>query len=100
MCALNRMSRKKMVDAHGRPYFLWDVDMTLVRFEELLHHPESGTRAAALGKLLRQARPDDVFTFVSEATIRAEWPRIEGYLGKTRDFWRWLLATWQEQDVA
>ncbi|MEQ1893571.1 MAG: hypothetical protein ABL998_13590 [Planctomycetota bacterium] len=100
MSALNRWSREKMVDAQGRPYFLWDVDMTLVRFEELLRDPNAGTRAAAIGKLMRQARPDDVFTFVSAAEIRAEWPRIEVHLGKTREFWVWLLAKWREQGVA
>jgi len=89
-----------MVDARGRPYFLWDVDMTLEQFRELLRHPNPETRAHAIGKLMRQAKPDDVFTFVSVAEIRADWPRVEGHLGRTRDFWRWLLATWQEQGVA
>jgi hypothetical protein len=100
MSVLNCWSREKMVDAQGRPYFLWDVDMTLARFEELLRDPNSDTRAAAIGKLMRQARPDDVFTFVSVAEIRAEWTRIEGHLGKTREFWQWLLAKWREQGVA
>ena len=100
MSALNRWSREKMVDARGRPYFLWDVDMTLERFEELLRDPDEATRVAALGKLMRQARPDDVFTFVKASEIRAAWPHLEGHLGKTREFWEWLLARWQEQGVA
>lgn len=80
---LNRWSREKMVDAQGRPHFLWDVHMTLTSFEELLRDPNDETRAAAIGKLMRQARPDDVFTFVGVAEMRAEWPRIEPHLGKT-----------------
>lgn len=89
-----------MVDPQGRAYFLWDSDVTLERFVELLQHPELETRAYALGKLLRQAKPDDVFTFVSPAEIREHWPRIEPYLGRTRAFWRWVLDTWKEQGVA
>jgi hypothetical protein len=89
-----------MTDAQGRPYFLWDVDMTLERFRELLRHADPETRAYAIGKLLRQAKPDDVFSFVTVAEIRAHWSRLEGYLGPTREFWRWLLATWEEQGVA
>ena len=89
-----------MVDAQGRAYFLWDSDVTLERFVELLRHPEIETRAYALGKLLRQAKPDDVFTFVSPAEIRAHWPHIEPYLGRSREFWRWVLDTWKEQGVA
>lgn len=100
MSALNRTPPEKMVDARGRPYFLWDVDMTLERFRELLRDPNRATRAYAIGKLMRQAKPDDVFTFVTTAEIREQWSLIEGYLGQTREFWRWLLATWQEQGVA
>jgi hypothetical protein len=97
---LNRTPQERMVDPQGRPYFLWDVDMTLARFRELLRHPNAETRAYAIGKLMRQAKPDDVFSFVTVAEIRQHWPRLEGYLGRTREFWRWLLATWQEQGVA
>jgi hypothetical protein len=100
MTSLNRTPLDRMVDPQGRPYFLWDVDMTLERFRELLRHPDPGTRAYAIGKLMRQARPDDVFSFVSVEEIRTHWERLEGYLGRTREFWRWLLATWREQGVA
>ena len=48
-----------------------------------------------LGKLMRQAKPDDVFTFVSLDHIRTLWPRIERRLGRTRDFWVWLLGQWE-----
>ena len=58
MSALNRWSREKMVDARGRPYFLWDVDMTLGRFEELLRDPDEETRVAALTSLLEPAKKD------------------------------------------
>lgn len=100
MSALNRTPPERMTDSQGRPYFLWDVDMTLARFRELLGDPNPETRACAIGKLMRQARPDDVFGFVTVDRIRADWERIEGHLGRTREFWRWLLATWQEQGVA
>jgi len=100
MTVLNRTPKERMLDAQGRPYFLWDVDMSLDRFRELLRDPNLETRAYALGKLLRQAKPDDVFSFVTPAEIRENWARLEGYLGRTREFWRWLLDTWQEQGVA
>ena len=43
---------------------------------------------------MRQAKPDDVFSFVSLAEIRALWPVIENRLGRTRRFWTWLLGQW------
>jgi len=33
MGLLNQTPRAKLTDAHGRPYFLWDCDMTLAEFE-------------------------------------------------------------------
>ena len=52
-----------LVDADGRPYFLWDCDLKLDEFRERLADPDPDVRAYHLGKLMRQAKPDDVFTF-------------------------------------
>lgn len=84
----------KLVDAAGRPYFLWDSDMTLSEFERQLREENSEGRAYLVGKLMRQAKPDDVFTFVTVDDIVALWPRLERYLGRQRPFWRWLLGFW------
>jgi hypothetical protein len=56
------------------------------------HDPE--VRAYFLGKVLRQAKPDDVFTFVSAQRIADDWQRVDKYLGKARPFWAWLLGEW------
>jgi hypothetical protein len=45
----------------------------------------------------RQAKPDDVFTFVSPREIRELWPRLERYLGRSRSFWTWLFERWDAQ---
>ena len=86
--------RDRMLDQAGRPYFLWDCDMTLAEFERRLHSDDSESRAYLVGKLMRQAKPDDVFTFVSLRDIVAMWPQLKRYLGRERAFWRWLLSQW------
>lgn len=83
-----------LVDAQGRPYFLWDTDMTLARFEQLLGAGDEGVRAHLVAKLMRQAKPDDVFTFVRLREIAELWPQIEYRLGRTRAFWEWWLSRW------
>lgn len=85
----------RLVDPQGRPYFLWDVDMTLEEFRRGLQDPDPEMRAYLLGKLMRQAKPDDVFTFASPRQIRELWPRLERYLGKSREFWTWLFEEWE-----
>ena len=85
----------RLVDAKGRPYFLWDEDLTLEAFRAQLAHADPEVRAYYLGKLMRQAKPDDVFTFVKLAEITALFPLVTRYLGHTRDFWTWLLGCWK-----
>ncbi len=83
-----------MLDAGGRPYFLWDTDMTLEDFERSLREAEPVVRAYLIGKLMRQAKPDDVLQFVSAQQMADLWPDVERYLGKSRRFWDWLLGEW------
>lgn len=94
MPVLNPTPRERLVDAQGRPYLLWDVDMTLERFEELLRTGDRETRAYLVGKLMRQAKPDDVFSFVTVGEIRDLWDDLVRYLGRSRPMWQWLLDVW------
>lgn len=83
-----------LVDQQNRPYFLWDVDQTIDEFREQLR---TGTREELgylTGKLMRQAKPDDVFSFVTLAEIEERWPDLERYLGNSREFWTWTLGMW------
>ncbi len=94
---LNPTPPERMIDAAGRPYFLWDCDMTLAEFRRRLASDKLDSRLYLIGKLMRQAKPDDVFTFVSPATIRRHWNQLQRYLGTTREFWSWLFASWEKQ---
>jgi hypothetical protein len=84
----------RLTDASGRPYFLWDDDMSIETFRAKLRDPDPEVRAYFIGKLMRQAKPDDVFSFVTVREIETQWDLIERYLGKSREFWRWLLDRW------
>lgn len=86
-----------LVDAQDRPYFLWDLDLTISDFRERLIAPDPAVRAYFIARLMRQAKPDDVFSFVSLADIRRHWPGIVGHLGETRAFWTWLLDVWKDR---
>ncbi len=84
----------RLVDERGRPYFAWDEDLTLAAYQARLRDPDPEVRAYFLGKLMRQAKPDDVFSFVTVDELVAALPTVAPYLGKTRAFWTWLLAHW------
>lgn len=48
-------------------------------------------RGYFLGKLMRQAKPDDVFTFVTLGKPGEQLDAVDRCLGRTRLFWHWLL---------
>ena len=97
MSALNLTPGTAMTDARGRPYFLWDCDLTLEAFERRLEDPDQGVRAYFVAKLMRQAKPDDVFQFVTPRQILELWPELRRYLGRSRPFWTWLFEAWERQ---
>ncbi len=94
---LNPTPAEKMVDRRQRPYFLWDCELDISQFRQRLQNPNLDVRAYFIGKLMRQAKPDDVFEFVSAKTIREMWPRLERFLGDKRPFWEWLFSAWETQ---
>lgn len=97
---LNPTPREKLLDAAGRPYFLWDCDLTLADFQRVLRDPDPEVRAYWIGKLMRQAKPDDVFQFSTAPEIEEHWPLLERYLGDSREFWTWIFRTWREHPRA
>lgn len=85
----------RLLDAQGRPYFLWDEDIRVEQFRERLRDPDPAVRAYYLGKLMRQAKPDDVFTFVTLREVEEQLAAVEPYLGRSRAFWLWILERWR-----
>ncbi len=73
-------SPDRLIDAQGRPYFLWDCDLTLDQFRQALGDRDEAIQAFMIGKLMRQAKPDDVFAFVRPGTIRRLWPKVLPHL--------------------
>ena len=45
-----------------------------------------------MGALLREANTRDVWLFVRPAAIRALWPKLIRYLGRSRAMWSYLLG--------
>lgn len=91
---LNYTSYSKMVDSKNRPYFLWDMDISIEEFRQMLNSQDEDVRTYMLGKLMRQAKPDDVFLFVTINEIKEQWDQVQKYLGRTREFWQWLILKW------
>ena len=44
-----------------------------------------------MAALLREANSRDVWLFVTADEVRALWPRLIRYLGRSRRMWAWFL---------
>ncbi len=82
-----------------RPYFFWDEDVSVAELREILRGPRGPVRDRALGKMLREARDIDVWTFVTPAEVAEALPRIERRLGRRAAFWRFLIDGWKRDGL-
>lgn len=79
-----------------RPYFLWDVPVTEPELRERLREPDADTRAQWQARILREARFDDVWRYLTLEEILRDWPNIRRHLGRRRGFWEFLLQGWRD----
>ncbi|HVT58886.1 MAG TPA: hypothetical protein VHR45_10840 [Thermoanaerobaculia bacterium] len=80
-----------LLDDRARPYFLWWTNATVGQLKEHLVSPDPEERAYWMGALLREANTRDVWLFVNAGEIRALWPLLIRFLGRSRSMWAWLL---------
>ena len=80
-----------LLDGAERPYFLWWTEVTVKEFKDKLASDDDEERAYWMAALLREANTRDVWLFVTTDEVRALWPRLIRYLGRSRHMWAWLL---------
>lgn len=80
-----------LTDARGRPYFLWDVELTLEDWQAKLRSEDADEAAYWLARALRDAKPDDAVVLAGWPTIARLWDRAAPHVGRRRDFWVWWL---------
>jgi hypothetical protein len=86
-------------DPEAIPYFLWDDPMTMRELRARLRDASSPERSRLLGKILREARDEDVWKFLSPADLSARWDELSPHLGRRRGFWEFLIGAWREQGL-
>ena len=70
--------------------------MTVEELRLKLRTASSEERDRLLGKILREARDTDVWFFTDPDEVLSKWDKIEPYLGRRREFWKFILGKWQE----
>jgi hypothetical protein len=82
-----------------RPYFLWDEDVSIDELRTVLAGPDGYQRDRLLGKMLREARDLDVWTFVSPGVVASALPRLRRRIGQRYGFWEFLIEGWRRDGL-
>lgn len=82
-----------------RPYFLWDVPLTEAELRERLRDADPAIRAQWQGRVMREARYDDVWSYLTLQDVLRDWPLIRRHLGRMRGFWDYLLDGWRKDGL-
>lgn len=85
-------AKEHLLDKQNRPYFLWDCDLTLQDLHRKLQDSDPRIRAYWMGKVMRQAKPEDAIAILTWDLIRQNFDDALPYLGSQRLFWTWLLT--------
>ncbi len=83
-------------DANQRPYFIWNADLTEADVRRILAGDDEFARARMIGHIVRNARFEDVWKYVTLKDIVENWHIVRGFLWppSLREIWAWALHTW------
>lgn len=82
-----------------RPYFLWDEQTSVDELRAVLAGPDGPLRDRLLGKMLREARDIDVWSFVTPAEVARVLERLRRRLGRRYGFWKFLIDGWRRDGL-
>jgi hypothetical protein len=78
----------------ARPSFLWDYDLSVAQVREILARPgDSETKRWLIGRILSQARSEEVLSFLTVEQIRKALPVLR-LPPKVRARWEYAVARW------
>lgn len=82
-----------------RPYFLWDVEVSDAELRARLEADDPDTRAQWQAVVMREARYEDVWSYLTLQRVLANWEHIRRHLGRRRSFWEYLLRKWRDDGL-
>lgn len=82
-------------DPDARPYFVWDEAITYAGLRQKLASADLDERALWMGRVMREARYQDVWKLLRLRDVLPLLPRIDRHLGRSRGFWNWLIEGWR-----
>ncbi len=86
-------------DPTDRPHFLWDEPLTRDNLKKLLNGDNEEERLYYAAKILREARFEEVWDYLSPAFLSSHWGKLCWRLGRKKRFWEFFYATWHKHGL-
>jgi len=93
--AVNKNSLAIWPDDHV-PYICWDRHWTVGEIRRRLADQATGEKFRVLAWLMRELKPSEVWLFTSPRVVYTQFDDIKPWLGRSRNFWAYILGTWHE----
>jgi len=78
------------------PYFCWDRKLTVKDIQNNLQRYSGLQKIMYTAWIMREAAFNDVWYFLSPYDVFRELSSIEKFLGRKKNFWRYILEKWHE----
>ena len=86
-------------DSADRPDFLWDEPLSRDDLKKLLHGENQEERLYYAAKILREARFEEVWDYLSPAFLASHWEKLGRRLGRKKGFWEFFYTTWHRHGL-
>lgn len=78
------------------PYFSWDRALTVAQIKADLQVQTGRQWSQLAAWIMREAAFADVWEFLHPRQVWERFSEIEPWLGRRRDFWRYIFGVWHE----
>ena len=81
----------------GRPYFIWNADLSDEGVRAILAGQEGDLeQAQMIAHIMQNARFEDIWKYLQLKSIVQNWPLVKRMLWpqESKELWAWALQTW------
>jgi hypothetical protein len=83
-------------DTSAIPYFAWDRSLTVGQIKDQLRSLDGFEWNRLAAWILREAAFPDVWQFLTPREVSDHLTELEPFLGRRKDFWKYIIRTWHE----
>lgn len=88
--------RTATIDPETVPYFSWDRHLTAGEIRRQLRELDGAGWVRLAAWVMREAAFPDVWQFLTPREVDQNLHRLEPFLGRRRDFWKYIIGQWHE----